>query len=92
MAKIKQKPKSGKVVRLNKELVRALNADRKAGETWSQVIERRTAGRVKNVMKWALPSKLYSSKNLAIGEAIHDAAVKGIELGDREQPVKVFKR
>lgn len=82
MAKRKQKPKAGKVVRISPELVRLVAAKRSDRETVSETLNRLIRGESR---LYALPSDLFITLEEARGEAIVRRVKQ--KLAKAERPV-----
>lgn len=87
----KKQTKPGKVIRIPKDLLGVLKAEREQGETWGQVIKRLIKEKPDSLSMWTLPSKLLPTKAEARGLAIAEAVEGGLDLDHAEQPIKVFE-
>lgn len=86
-----QKPKSGKVIRINSKLAAFINSRRDASESWDLALSKLLNLEKSNSYMWTLPSRLIPTKSEALGIAIAEAVQSGHSLEDRETPIKVFE-
>lgn len=92
----KQKPKSGKVIRVSKDMGAFLTKEKKAGETWDLALRRLLGSEPKGAISvphmWVLPSHLIATRSEALAISLEEAVKTRKGFGDRETPIKVFSR
>lgn len=90
-SKRKQKPKSGKVIRVTKAVEEYIASRRRVGETWGQAAGRIITGKQSSAdpVMWTLPSRLFISRREARNQALEEAARDGLALLDAEMPIPV---
>lgn len=87
--KKKQRPKKGKVVRLNEDLAIIVESEQREGETISEVM-RRLFG-YGDEIRFALPSDLFESIEDARGAAVVKKVRMRSSRAERPLPVRVRK-
>lgn len=85
------KPKTGKVIRVSKEIEQLLEKERRPGEPYSRLVERIIKGDAKTI-RWVLPSHIFDSVETARFHALSEAVQANKEFDQAELPTKVLKR